>query len=306
MARIETEARNPQNLVQLSKSAESGNTLQNPLKKNTLPLSQDEEVILISKARKGDGMAFSAIYEVYAPRVFSYYSQRVGSLEVAEDLTSDVFINIIQKLPEFEFRGIPFSAWVLRIAHNKLVSFWRSRREAGDGSLLEVVPSQDESSNPQVVVEKKMLVEQILAVAETLPEFQKEIFRARFLEGLSVQETAQKLRKSENSVKVGQSRAFLNLRAILSQDGFKDLIGFVERKPMSTTVVERIRRVSRDKLDRLPPYLRIIADLIRSGKTIEEAAQTSGKRVDRVYSNLFLALSRLGKTKPRINAKKVE
>lgn len=264
-----------------------------------------EEMEIVRKAQNGDEVAFEALYTKYQLRVFWYSLKRLGNRADAEDVTSEVFLKMAENLSRFQIREKPFGAWVFRIAHNTLISLKRAQKSTESETMLAIKPSQDRFSNPEEFVEKQLLIEQIFASVEKLPVYQKKVIIMRFVEGLSVKETAKKLGKGESNVKVRQTKAIINLSAMLNQDGFRDLPDFAKRKPISTTVVERIRRVSAEKLDQLPMQLKKAADLIRSGKTIEEVAQTLDKQVDTVYSHLTLALSRLGQTRARSKAKKV-
>src|SRR6185436_639691 len=82
---------------------------------------------LVSKAQQGDQMAFASIYEQYSPLVYRFLRRRLdGSDEVVEDLTEDVFVKVYEKLDRYVERGLPFTAWLYRIAHNHLVDYLRT------------------------------------------------------------------------------------------------------------------------------------------------------------------------------------
>lgn len=260
-------------------------------------LTVEEENKIVEKAKNGDEEAVSVLFSIYFPRLFWYGQKRLNNFQDAQDFASQVFVKIIPSLPTYEIRERPFGAWVFRVAHNTLVSIRRSQnsdKRTDDGFWLKI-PSQDQPSDPAEDVERQMLVNQVLAAAEKLPEFLRVVVFLRFVEGFSISEIAEKLGISKNNVKVRQHRAVLSLRGMLRQDGFSDI---VDIKPESKTKIdEKIRSLRQEKLDLLPPYLRRVADLIRAGKTKEEAAQILGKRVDRIYSGLYLVISRLGLTK---------
>src|SRR3954447_10679137 len=95
------------------------------VERNTI--SAREAAELVAKAQQGDQMAFATLYEQYRPLVYRFLRRRLdGSDEVVEDLTEDVFVKLYEKLDRYVERGLPFTAWLYRIAHNQLVDFVRT------------------------------------------------------------------------------------------------------------------------------------------------------------------------------------
>jgi RNA polymerase sigma-70 factor (ECF subfamily) len=128
-----------------------------------------------------------------------------GQQAEAEDVTSEVFQRALANLRGYEWRGIPFSAWLLRIAANVLASRWeKSEREAGDPPPEVAEPGED--------LERRALLFQLV---RRLPEIQRRVIELRFVEERSLLETAAELGKTEGAVKQLQRRALEHLRAEL-------------------------------------------------------------------------------------------
>jgi RNA polymerase sigma-70 factor (ECF subfamily) len=169
---------------------------------------------LVVKAQQGDQMAFAAIYEQYSPLVYRFLRRRLdGSDEVVEDLAEDVFVKVYEKLDRYVERGLPFTAWLYRIAHNHLVDYLRSLPRMTAHSLDDVaeVPEVAASAAYSRVLDRQSLEP---AMARLTPE-QRRAIELRFMEGMSVAETSQAMGRSEEAVKKLQARALANLRRSL-------------------------------------------------------------------------------------------
>jgi RNA polymerase sigma-70 factor, ECF subfamily len=166
-----------------------------------------DERLLIEAAQK-DPARFGDLYELNFERVYAYAIRRIGSRAEAEDLTADVFHHALANLQRFEWRGIPFAAWLFRIAANLIADRWqRSGREVSDEAEMEsaqVGPAEIEE------VERKATLFRLVG---TLPEEQRRVVVARFVEQKSIKEVAREIRKTEGAVKQLQFRAISNLRA---------------------------------------------------------------------------------------------
>ena len=166
---------------------------------------------LVSKAQQGDQMAFASIYEQYSPLVYRFLRRRLdGSDEVVEDLTEDVFVKVYEKLDRYVERGLPFTAWLYRIAHNHLVDYLRTLPRMTAHSLDDVaeVPEVAAGAAYRQVLDRQSLEP---AMARLTPE-QRQAIELRFMEGMSVAETAKSMGRSEEAVKKLQARALANLR----------------------------------------------------------------------------------------------
>jgi len=170
---------------------------------------------LVARAQRGDSAAFAALYEAYAPLVYRFLRRRLdGSDEVVQDLTADVFVKVYEKLDRYVERGLPFTAWLYRLAHNHLVDYLRTLPRYQASSLDETVEVAEHTSGSAF---GRILDQQALqpALARLTAE-QRETVELRFFEGLSVAETAARMGRSDEAVKKLQARALANLRRSLA------------------------------------------------------------------------------------------
>lgn len=175
-----------------------------------------DEQATVEAARLGDAEALGMLYEHYFPRVFRYVVSRLRSNEDAEDVTEEIFLRIIDNIASFEWRGLPFGAWVFRIARNEVVSHVRRQKTRGQNTqLTESIPDESRDHAEQVEIDLTFRVVQ--QAIEKLPEAQRQVVTLRFVAGLSVAETAQALNKTENNVKVLQHKAIAKLQLLVGQ-----------------------------------------------------------------------------------------
>jgi RNA polymerase sigma-70 factor (ECF subfamily) len=167
--------------------------------------TEPDERKLVEAAQK-DPASFADLYELNFERVYAFVARRVGSREVAEDLTSEVFQHALANLNKFEWRGVPFSAWLYRIAANAISDRWRQEaRERGTVAEEHPVdPASAEEVECQAALFRKV---------RTLPADQRRVIEMRFAEEKSVREIAQTLRRSEGAIRQLQFRGLEKLRA---------------------------------------------------------------------------------------------
>ena len=169
--------------------------------------SNADERSLVEAAQK-DPARFAKLYEANVDRVYAYIKRRVRDRGEAEDLTSAVFHQALANLARFEWRGITFAAWLLRIAANAVVDRWHSsRREAND-----LGPDRAAAETPSI--ERSVMLSQLV---DSLPPDQRKVIVDRFVEQRSIREIAQTLGRSEGAVKQLQFRALTTLRAQLEK-----------------------------------------------------------------------------------------
>jgi RNA polymerase sigma-70 factor, ECF subfamily len=166
---------------------------------------------LVRRVRANDPLAFEELYERYSPRVFGYLFQRLnGNAEEAEDLTADVFTRVYEKIDGFQPQGAPLSAWVFRIAHNRLIDAVR-RRPRQTQVALDDAP--EISAGPVFGgIDQQVALEQIKAGLTRLTPEQRQVIVLRFLEGKSLAETAAIVSRNEDAVKKLQARGLASLR----------------------------------------------------------------------------------------------
>ncbi len=181
-----------------------------------------EMLALLKGARRGDHAAVDRIYNLYADKVFRYLYARLGQREVAEDLTADVFVRMLQVMPRFEVNSArpvsSFSAWLYRIAGNLLRDQYRRQSHRNHADLADHADvAVDAPALPQQVAVQEDCRELFEAIA-LLNEEQQSVVVYRFGEQLSVQEVAGLMGKSEGAIKALQHRALTSLRRILLPD----------------------------------------------------------------------------------------
>ena len=171
-----------------------------------LPLGDDR---LLVEAAKKDPSRFAELYELNFARVYAYIARRVGDRDAAQDLTSDVFHKALANIHSFEWRGVPFAGWLLRIAANMIID--RSKRGAKEitGQELPDLPDLDQ----QPKLEEADQSARLFLLVDQLPQDQRRVIGMRFAEEKSIREIAQALGRTEGAVKQLQFRALQNLRA---------------------------------------------------------------------------------------------
>ncbi len=173
-------------------------------------LSKEADERRLIEAAQRDPAHFAELYENNFERVYAYVVRRVGDRAETEDITSEVFHHALANLQRFEWRGIPFAAWLFRIAANLISDRWqRKSRE----SLVDE-PEQIEAAQAAAVeieeVERKAT---LFRLVETLPAEQQRVVLLRFVQEKSIKEVAREIRKTEGAVKQLQFRAISTLRA---------------------------------------------------------------------------------------------
>jgi RNA polymerase sigma-70 factor (ECF subfamily) len=157
-----------------------------------------------------DPARFGELYEENFSRVYAYVARRVGTRQQAEDLTADVFREALASLGNFEWRGAPFVAWLLRIASRVVADHYRrSGRETAQSATAAAEPHDPQEIERHVI---------LFQLVDRLPPAQGEVIRLRFVEQKSIREIAGILGRSEGAVKQLQLRAIETLRAELEGD----------------------------------------------------------------------------------------
>jgi RNA polymerase sigma-70 factor (ECF subfamily) len=172
--------------------------------------SAERELI---EAAQRDRARFSDLYEANFERVYAYVVRRVRDRDEAQDITSDVFHLALKSLPRFEWRGVPFAAWLYRIAYNEIVDRSKTvaKRRAHELFFQESDAGVDDASSVDDAERRGRLFK----LVERLPRDQSRVVVMRFAEDKSIREIAIALGRSEGSVKQLQFRAMQNLRVRL-------------------------------------------------------------------------------------------
>ncbi len=173
----------------------------------------------LQRASAGDQNAFGVLYERYAARIFSYVFYRTGSRLDAEDLTARVFMRALRHIPNYQDRGVPFSAWLYRIAHN-LVANWHRDGARRPETPLEDIPFLPAAGpgpeNSLMQVERDQA---LLHLVRRLPPDRQELLILKFVENYSNAEIGEVMGRTEGAVKSLYHRTLLALRD-LAGEGF--------------------------------------------------------------------------------------
>lgn len=172
----------------------------------------DDERALVDAARAFDTQAWDSLFGAHYDAIFRYMLLRTGNSHLSEDLAADVFLEAVRGIGRYRHRGVPFRAWLYRIAHNLLASHRRRRtvdttRIDGD---VEVVSSGDHAFE---VVERQQLRTALLQLTND----QQQVLALRFFQDLSLEETAVAMGKRTNAIKQLQHRAVARLRQLLEE-----------------------------------------------------------------------------------------
>ncbi|HZQ21295.1 MAG TPA: sigma-70 family RNA polymerase sigma factor [Terriglobales bacterium] len=170
---------------------------------------QAKERLLVEAAQK-DPARFSDLYELNFERVYAFVVRRVRDRHIAEDITSEVFHKALAHLANFDWRGIPFAGWLLRIAANVISDQWRR-------SAREVVTDNPPESSVDAGLDEAEHRARVFRMVDELPADQRRVIAMRFAEGKSIREIAHELGRTEGAIKQLQFRGLQTLRAQLGE-----------------------------------------------------------------------------------------
>lgn len=176
-------------------------------------------IALVLKAQGGDADAFGLLYDRYVDQVYRYISYRVASTQVAEDLTSETFLRALRRIESFTWQGRDIGAWFVTIARNLIADHYKSGRYRLEMTTDDVAESGAAPviDGPERAVLEAMNNKVLLQAVKQLNAEQQECVVLRFLQGLSVAETAQVMGKNEGAIKALQYRAIRTLGRILPE-----------------------------------------------------------------------------------------
>ena len=190
---------------------------------HTVPDSlRSREKKLVELARGGEASAIDVLYRTHYDSIFRYAVIRLRSLSAAEDVTSRVFLGMLDGLPRYKDHGRPFAAWLYAIAHKQIARYYRDRNRS---LSLEPLEGAEEliadTAGPHATAEER---ERRVAVARALrlmPDGQRQVITLRYLFSLSLAETAAVIGRSEGAVKKLQARGLAELRELLQNGGLE-------------------------------------------------------------------------------------
>ncbi len=176
---------------------------------------QDEES-LIKRAQKRDPEALTQLYEENFDKIYRYVALKIGERTEAEDITQQVFLSALGSIASYRYKGAPFSSWLFRIAHNKIVDYWRKKTRLAIIPLDDSVRARD--GDPEQVAEQNLEIEQLVRMTKRLTRSQQEVISLRFGGGLPINEVARIMGKSEGAIKALQHSAIVSLRKALAEE----------------------------------------------------------------------------------------
>jgi len=172
----------------------------------------DDEAVerLVAAAKAGDPEAFGSLFDVYYGPVYRYVASRVGRPSDAEDLAQLVFVKVLESLPRYEQRGVPFGGWLFRLARNVVIDHVRTRREHVTLDVIGEKSTDDQGPDELAVLRQEM--DSIAHALRRLTPEQREAVELRFFAGLSAKEAAEAMGRQEGTVRGLQFRAIAALR----------------------------------------------------------------------------------------------
>jgi len=166
---------------------------------------------------KEDPEAFGELYGRYVDKIYNYIFYRVSDQAEAEDLTARTFFRALRKIDSYEERGLPFSAWLYRIAHNLVANWHRSNSRRKSVQLDELITAAPSASNPGVIVEKQEMHAVLLDAIRHLPEDRQQLLILKFVDRLPNAQIGRIMGRSESSIKSLYHRTLKSLRADLQK-----------------------------------------------------------------------------------------
>ena len=171
---------------------------------------------LVARARAGDRAALGLLYDRLAGRLYRFVLFRIGSHTDAEDVVQRIFLKMIVALPRYQPRGVPFEAWLFRLARNDVIDHLRVRRSNVPLEALVGVPSPARA--PDEAAEEAADLASIRRALGDLTAIQRDVIAYRFIAGLTPRQVALVMRKREGTVRALQFRALEKLRRSLRAD----------------------------------------------------------------------------------------
>jgi RNA polymerase sigma-70 factor (ECF subfamily) len=174
---------------------------------------------LVERAQAGDAEAFGELYDRYVDLVYRYIYYRVGTPQLAEDLTSETFLRALRRISSFTWQGRDVGAWFVTIARNLIADHYKSGRYRLEMTTDDIVETGSKlvEDGPESAVLESMQNKVLLEAVKQLNAEQQECIVLRFLQGLSVAETAQAMGKNDGAIKALQYRAIRSLGRLLPE-----------------------------------------------------------------------------------------
>ncbi|MBI4497981.1 MAG: sigma-70 family RNA polymerase sigma factor [Chloroflexi bacterium] len=176
-------------------------------------LPDAEAAALVERAVGGDRESFGRLYDAYVDRIYRHIYYRVGNPTEAEDLTAQVFLNAWKAIGRYRQMGRPFVVWLLSIANNQVIDFYRAQKDRT--YLDDPGVTISDGIDPEEIAERDYTTQELQEAIQKLKPDQRRVLVLRFIDGLDYADIAAIMQKKEGAVRVIQHRALLALRKLL-------------------------------------------------------------------------------------------
>ena len=197
-------------------------------------MSTDIEEKELIELAKTDKEAFGQLYERYVDRIYNYVYYRTGNSADAEDLTAKIFMRAMQHIPRYEDKGVPFSAWLYRIAHNLVANWHRDNSRRKVIALDDVTNWRVHEDGPEFAAQLTEDKDALLVAIRRLPADRQELLILKFVERLSNAEIGEIMGRSEGAIKSLYHRTLLSLK-----DDFKSRDEQADKEPKRRSFFKR-------------------------------------------------------------------
>jgi len=169
---------------------------------------------LVARLKANDDEAYREVVARYGDPLYGYIYSITGDHHFSEDVIGETYLHMVEKIDSYTFYGVPFKAWLYRIAHNLAINaLKRARRGAGDAALENATATADD---PATTIDARLDAEELRQALTELTEEQQQVVLLRFVAGQSSGEVAKTLEKTENAIKQMQFRALRSLGRLLT------------------------------------------------------------------------------------------
>lgn len=179
-------------------------------------MTELSDEVLIQRGQHGDREAVAQLYRRYAHPIARYVTYRIADDAVVEDIVADVFLRMVEGLPRYQFTGIPFDAWLYRIAGARIIDYYRRMSRRPEEALSEEMA--DELTPLELDLQEREELDELRAAIRQLSNEYQEILTLRFVERKSLAEVAEILNKNVHAVGAEQHRALKKLAGLLGTE----------------------------------------------------------------------------------------
>ncbi|HEV7205860.1 MAG TPA: sigma-70 family RNA polymerase sigma factor [Jatrophihabitans sp.] len=173
---------------------------------------------LVRLAQDGDGEAFGQLYDRYVDTVFRFIYYRVNDRALAEDFTSETFLRALRRITTISYQGRDIGAWFITIARNIVLDHVKSARHRLEVTTADTIEGKEHAQSTETAVLDTLQSERLMEAVAQLGDEQRECVMLRFIQGLSVSETASVMGKNDGAIKALQHRAVRKLAGIVGGD----------------------------------------------------------------------------------------